>query len=203
MDCFFVSVATRDDTTSTAWHDNMAWELQGDREIARWIRWAKISDKMDQVEKAAVKALQRCFLRLPKLEILLFQMRCGQIGLMWVGYGWMGWTCMESMIHDDSQVARIACPAGNDLLICPPWMNISCNFDQVPAAVVSGLGPSSEICSAKLGNTTGNLMGVAELVEGLSKSRVRWCVSLIFFQDLMLIWGSTNFAEVFDFPRAY
>lgn len=24
MDCFFVSVATRDDTTSTAWHDNMA-----------------------------------------------------------------------------------------------------------------------------------------------------------------------------------
>ena len=38
------------------------------------------------------------------------------------------------------------------------------NFDQVPAAVVSGLGPSSEICSAKLGNTTGNLMAVAELV---------------------------------------
>ena len=34
--------------------------------------------------------LQICLLRLPKLEILLFQMRCGQIGLMrvWAMDGW-------------------------------------------------------------------------------------------------------------------
>lgn len=82
-------------------------------------------------------------------------------------------------------------------------MNISCNFDQVPAAVVSGLGPSSEICSAKLGNTTGNLMGVAELVGGTFEKQGEMVCFFDFFQDLMLIWGSTIFAEVFDFPRAY
>lgn len=92
---------------------------------------------------------------------------------------------MESMIYDDSQVARIVCP-GHDLLICPlPWMMIRF-LPRLCLVLVQALRYAQRNLAELAGGTLGEMLCFFD-----SFSR--------FDVDLR----PNTFAEVFDFPRHY